>query len=47
MLEERVRRIEQVVSERTFSLVPVIEGLYDVGNVSTSKPFSFSFCMFV
>ncbi len=34
LLEERRRRIDAVVAERTYSVVPVLEGLYDLGNVS-------------
>ena len=31
---ERRKKIERVVAERTYSVVPVLEGLYDRGNVS-------------
>lgn len=31
---ERCRRIQQIVAQRTYSVVPVMEGLYDRGNVS-------------
>ncbi|GLC35824.1 hypothetical protein PLESTB_000498100 [Pleodorina starrii] len=33
-LEERVRRIEGVVQNRTFSVLPIVEGLYDMGNLA-------------
>ena len=32
--EERRGKIQRVVSQRTFTVVPVLEGLYDRGNVS-------------
>ncbi|HDP35259.1 MAG TPA: hypothetical protein ENN29_09145 [Candidatus Hydrogenedentes bacterium] len=34
LLEERRRRIDAVIAERTYSVAPVLEGLYDLGNVS-------------
>ncbi|KAG2499348.1 hypothetical protein HYH03_002923 [Edaphochlamys debaryana] len=33
-MEERIARIEAVTAGRTFSVVPVVEGLYDMGNVA-------------
>ncbi|KAG2442851.1 hypothetical protein HXX76_002930 [Chlamydomonas incerta] len=33
-LEERVKRINEVVAQRTFSVLPVVEGLYDMGNLA-------------
>ncbi|EFJ42923.1 hypothetical protein VOLCADRAFT_109989 [Volvox carteri f. nagariensis] len=33
-LEERVQRIESVVQNRTFSVLPIVEGLYDMGNLA-------------
>src|SRR5690606_37395904 len=32
--EERQRRMANVIAERSYSVVPVMEGLYDRGNVS-------------
>ncbi|HQH67547.1 MAG TPA: RNA methyltransferase [Candidatus Hydrogenedentes bacterium] len=32
--EERKQRIREVVAQRTYSVVPVLEGLYDFGNVN-------------
>lgn len=34
LTEERTGRIDQVVSQRSFSLVPVLENIYDRGNIS-------------
>jgi tRNA (guanosine-2'-O-)-methyltransferase len=34
LLEERGQRIREVIAARTYSVVPVMEGLYDRGNVS-------------
>lgn len=34
LTEERRKKIEQVVESRNFSIVPVLEGIYDRGNVS-------------
>jgi tRNA (guanosine-2'-O-)-methyltransferase len=34
LLEQRRDRLAQVVAERTYSIVPVTEGLYDHGNVN-------------
>lgn len=34
LTEERVRRLEDVVSKRTFNVVPVLENLHDLGNIS-------------
>lgn len=34
LLEERRRRIDAVIAERTYTIAPVLEGLYDLGNVS-------------
>ncbi|PNH12110.1 tRNA (guanosine(18)-2'-O)-methyltransferase [Tetrabaena socialis] len=34
MLEERVQRINRVAAARTFTVLPVVEGLYDMGNLS-------------
>lgn len=31
---ERLQRIEQVVANRTYDIVPVVEGLYDMGNLA-------------
>jgi tRNA (guanosine-2'-O-)-methyltransferase len=31
-LEERVKRIEAVVRSRCFGVLPIVEGLYDMGN---------------
>ncbi|MFO7975620.1 MAG: RNA methyltransferase [Candidatus Hydrogenedentota bacterium] len=34
LTEKRKRRIAEIVSHRTYSVVPVLEGLYDFGNVN-------------
>jgi tRNA G18 (ribose-2'-O)-methylase SpoU len=34
MTEERIQRIQRVVSQRTYNVVPVVEGLYDMGNLA-------------
>jgi tRNA (guanosine-2'-O-)-methyltransferase len=34
LTEERKQRIAEIVSHRTYSVVPVLEGLYDFGNVN-------------
>lgn len=34
LTEERKQRIAEIVSRRTYSIVPVLEGLYDFGNVN-------------
>ncbi len=31
---ERMKKMENVVAQRTFSILPVVEGLYDLGNVN-------------
>ncbi|GFR41232.1 hypothetical protein Agub_g1905 [Astrephomene gubernaculifera] len=33
-LEERVQRIDNVIANRTFSVLPIVEGLYDMGNLA-------------
>mmetsp|Transcript_35997 Transcript_35997/g.80114 ORF Transcript_35997/g.80114 Transcript_35997/m.80114 type:complete len:330 (-) Transcript_35997:444-1433(-) len=34
MFEDRIQRIDEVVAQRTFSVLPVVEGLYDMGNLA-------------
>lgn len=34
VLEDRLRRIEQVASQRTYSVLPILEGVYDMGNLA-------------
>ncbi len=34
LTEKRAQRIRDIVAQRTYSVVPVLEGLYDLGNVN-------------
>ena len=34
MSETRVKRMQQVCAQRTFDIVPIMEGLYDIGNIA-------------
>lgn len=32
--DERMEKIERVISQRTYTVLPVVEGLYDMGNLA-------------
>ena len=34
LMDGRVERIEKVVAQRTFSVLPIVEGLYNMGNLA-------------
>lgn len=34
MTNERVARIQKIASQRTFSVLPVVEGIYNMGNLA-------------
>ncbi len=34
LTDDRIQRLDEVVAQRTFNVVPVLENLYDLGNIS-------------
>ena len=34
MIEERASKFTKIIENRIFDIVPVVEGLYDLGNVA-------------
>ncbi len=36
LTEERIQKFKNVVTKRTYNVLPVVEGLYDMGNLSAT-----------